>query len=65
MAKAAEELVALLKAGLRKHEFCEGVRITEIVGVNGDRLNFHLDGNPGVGEAILRYYQQISWGHKQ
>jgi hypothetical protein len=67
----AEELVALLNAELRKHEFCEGVTVTEVVRVNDDRLNFTWtalirqgSGIPDFGDctrffhAALQLFQQ-------
>jgi hypothetical protein len=38
--KTPEELITLLNAELRKHEFCEGVSVTEIVPVKDERLHF-------------------------
>jgi hypothetical protein len=38
--KTPEELITLLNAELRKHEFCEGVSVTEIVPVKDEWLHF-------------------------
>jgi hypothetical protein len=69
--KTADDLVALLNAELRKHEFCEGVTVSEIVRVTDDRLNFtwtalarHGAGIPEYGDcsrfflAALQLFQQ-------
>jgi hypothetical protein len=38
--KRADELIALLNAELRKHKFCQGISVNEIVRVKDERLHF-------------------------
>jgi hypothetical protein len=53
--KTAAELIALLNAELRKHEFCEGVSVTEIVRVMDERLHFTWTALIQHGARIPQY----------